>query len=334
MVLAAGKGTRLRPLTDVLPKPLCEVAGVPLIRLTLRQLRGAGITRAVINLHHLGDAIRAHLGGHAEGVELQYSPEDVILGTGGGIAMALPLLGESPFVVANADALQDVDVGALLEAHQASGALATLALREDPDVLKYGPVGVDDGLRIRRLVDVFDDGKATRLLMFTGVHVMHPSAVAHLPRGVESCVIRQGYAHHLTLGKQLRGFVHTGAFHDVGTPLRWAGAQARVLTGQDALLRSRALGSAGAVDGIQVLAGAQVAPGACLVGPCVVQPGARVEDGATVGPHAALGRDVVVEAGATVRRAAVLQGVTVPARTTLEEGVWGRGVKLAWPYPP
>jgi NDP-sugar pyrophosphorylase family protein len=265
-------------------------------------------------------------------VSLLYSAEEVMLGTGGGVARALPLLGDAPFVVANADALQDVDVAALVEAHHRGGALATLALREDPDVLRYGPVGVDDALDIHRLVDAFDDGHATRLLMFTGVHVMHPDAVAHLPRDVESCVIRQGYAHLLRRGAALRGFVHAGAFHDVGTPARWAVAQHRVLSGLDAGLLRRALGGAVMRDGVAVLPGARVHADAVLRGPCVIQPGARVETGAQVGPNAALGRDCAVGAGATVQRAAVMGGVEVAAAREVRDEVLGPGAGLAWPH--
>lgn len=331
MVLAAGKGTRLRPLTDVLPKPLAEVAGVPLIRLALRQLRAAGVTRAVVNLFHLGGAIEAALGQEAEGVALVYSTEEAILGTGGGIRRALRWLGTKPFFVVNADALQDVDLPALARAHHHSGAWATLALREDPDVLLHGPVGVDGSGRIRRLVNAFDDGGATHLRMFTGVHLMDHRSVDHLPDGQESCIIRQGYAHLLRQGAPLHSHLHAGAFHDVGTPERWHHAQHQVMDGAHPGVSRRV----GAVDRDPVFLlspRAQVHPTARLTPPVAIQDGAVVGADAVVGPHVALGRGAVVGARAVLEDAAVLAGVGVEQGETVRGQVRGPGVRLGWPH--
>ena len=114
---------------------------------------------------------------------------------------AATLLKPGPFAVVNADALQDVDLSALLAAHHAQHNVATLALRPDPAVLRFGPVGVDASGAVRRLVDVYDDGKATTLYMFTGVHVLSPHAVAHLSADHPSCIIRNGYAALLHQGQ-------------------------------------------------------------------------------------------------------------------------------------
>ncbi len=332
MVLAAGKGTRLAPLTNVLPKPLCEVAGVPLIRLALRQLHAAGVTRAVVNLHHLGEHIAAALGPNAEGVVLAYSREDTILGTGGGIARALPLLGDAPFFVLNADALQDVDLKALADAHAKGGGWATLALRPDPDVLRYGPVGVDAQGRVRRLVDAFDDGGARDLLMFTGVHVLEPRAVAHLDPNTEQCIIRQGYAALLARGVPLWSHVHHGTFHDVGTPPRWWTAQRGVLDATHAGILARATaGLEPRGDGVWVAPDVVLAPDVRLTGPVVLQAGARVEAGGQVGPFASVGRDAVVGAGATVVRAALHGGARLGPGAVLQDAVVGGGVTLGWP---
>ncbi|HEY6598064.1 MAG TPA: sugar phosphate nucleotidyltransferase, partial [Pseudomonadales bacterium] len=108
MILAAGRGERLRPLTDHTPKPLVAIAGTPLIVHQLRWLAAAGITDIVINLHHLGDAIAAALGDGAQfGVRIHYSRETTLLETGGGIVRALPSLGAGPFVILNGDVWTD-----------------------------------------------------------------------------------------------------------------------------------------------------------------------------------------------------------------------------------
>src|SRR3989449_1523283 len=120
MVLAAGLGTRLRPLTDTLPKPLLPVAGRPLLEWNLLLLKRHGITEVIINLHHLGEQIVRALGDGARlGLRLAYSHEPTLQGTGGGIKQAAPFLKDGPFLVLNGDTLSDCDLMALIAAHRA-----------------------------------------------------------------------------------------------------------------------------------------------------------------------------------------------------------------------
>src|SRR5438552_8545786 len=144
MVLAAGLGTRLRPLTDTLPKPLLPVAGRPLLEWNLLILKRHGITEVIINLHHLGEQIvRALRDGARLGLRLAYSHEPTLQGTGGGIKQATPFLKDGPFLVLNGDTLSDCDLTALIAAHRVSGALATLAVRDDPEAASWVPVTLD-----------------------------------------------------------------------------------------------------------------------------------------------------------------------------------------------
>ena len=332
VILAAGKGTRLAPLTDTLPKPLVEVAGLPLVRWALRQIRAAGITRAVLNLHHLGPQVEAALGAEAEGVALAYSREATLLGTGGGIRRAARLLGPGPFLVVNADALQDVDLPALMHAHLTARNLATLAVRSDPAVQRFGPVGVDATGRVRRLVDAFDDGGATALYMFTGVHCVDPRAVEHLSDTQPSCIIRNGYAAVLAQRGRVGSMLHQGAFHDVGTPARWAAAHHQVLRGVWAGLAARA----GAVPGppLQVISPrATIHAEAHVIAPAVVASNAVVGPGAIVGPYAAIGVGAHVGAGARVEHSAVLAGASVRPGVHLNLRAHGPQASLAWPPP-
>src|SRR5262245_661009 len=131
MVLAAGLGTRLRPLTDRVPKPLVPLLNRPLVERPLERLRGAGIHEVVLNVHHQASAVRTALGdGRGLGLQIEYSVETDLLGTGGGVARvrALGLLGEGTFVLMNGDSVVEVDLRAVIDAHRASGALATIVL--------------------------------------------------------------------------------------------------------------------------------------------------------------------------------------------------------------
>src|SRR5918996_5519933 len=150
MILAAGFGTRLRPLTNTVPKALVPVAGRPLIEYSLLFLRSQGITEVVINLHHLGEKIRAALGdGSLYGIRIFYSPEDPILETGGGIKNAQSFLDGDTFVVMNCDTILDLNLQEALAFHRHKQAVATLVLRSDPDVDHYGVLQINDQGRIR-----------------------------------------------------------------------------------------------------------------------------------------------------------------------------------------
>ncbi|MBW2277833.1 MAG: NDP-sugar synthase, partial [Deltaproteobacteria bacterium] len=236
MILAAGFGTRLRPLTEKVPKPLVPVVGKPNIVRTIEHLRGFGVTEIVINLHHLPQAIREALGdGAAWGVSIAYSAEPRILGTGGGIKQALPLLGDETFLVVNGDALFAPDIDAALRAHRRHGALATLVLREDPEADNFGAVGLDDSDRVRRLVWAGDPESGPRSLMFTGVHLLEPAIASRLPD--DGCIVRQTYAPLVEDGAPVFGTTDDGYFCDLGTPQRYLEANLTLVTGREHLPR-------------------------------------------------------------------------------------------------
>jgi NDP-sugar pyrophosphorylase family protein len=210
MILAAGFGTRLRPLTDTLPKPLAPVAGVPFLDHVLALLRRGGIREVVINLHHLGHLIEQHIGdGARHGLAVRYSREATILDTGGGIKHAETLLGGETFVVVNGDSLLDVDLRAIADDHRAHGAIATLALRRVPDPERYGVVEVDDADRVRRISGRPADAgpAALRRFMFPGLHVLEPAIFAHMPAGGAFGIVRATYPALIEQGLPVRGWV-------------------------------------------------------------------------------------------------------------------------------
>ena len=209
MVLAAGFGTRLRPLTLTVPKALVPVADKPFVEHLLALLHAGGIREVVINLHHLGDVIERYLGdGSRFGLAIRYSPEPTILDTGGGIKHAEGLLAGEPFVVANADSLLEVSLRELWEFHRAHGAIATLALRADPDAARYGLVEVDETDRVRRIVGLPEGAGASGLrgLMFPGLHVLEPAIFAHMDAGRAFSITRATYPALLVKGLPICGF--------------------------------------------------------------------------------------------------------------------------------
>ena len=230
MILAAGLGTRLRPITDNLPKPLVPVVGIPNIIRTVRHLQAAGFDRIVVNTHWRPEVLKQRLGdGAAFNVEIRYSDEPVLLGTGGGIKKALPLLGKDPFVVINGDALFAPHLKRLLHFHETRGAAATLVLRRSPDAKTYGAIGIDSDARIRRMVWVGEDTPNLTNLMFCGVHVITPEIARRLPD--EGCIVRKTYAPFIAEGGVLAAVEDNGYFCDLGTKERLLDANVQLVKG-------------------------------------------------------------------------------------------------------
>ena len=212
MILAAGLGTRMRPLTDHTPKPLLRAGGKTLIEYHIDALVRAGIRDLVINTAWLGEQIEAALGdGREHGVHIQWSREGQPLETAGGIRRALPLLGEAPFVVVNGDIWTDFDFADL---PQAPSAEAHLLLVENPPQHPHGDFWLADNQQVH---DEAPDVSARRLT-FSGIGVYHPALFARCPDEARLApLLRDAMAQGAVTGS-----VHRGRWYDIGTPARLA----------------------------------------------------------------------------------------------------------------
>jgi mannose-1-phosphate guanylyltransferase len=304
MLLAAGRSTRLGPLGVSLPKPLVPVCGYPAIAFGLAACARARLGAVVVNLYHQGDRIREALG-----ARVAYSVEHELLGTGGGIAKARPLLGAGPVLVMNAKVVADVDLAAFAGAAAARpDAEATMLLRDDPDPVRWGAIGADATGRVVRILDAESprapEGPVT-LRMFTGIHVLAPALLDRL-RPVVSDVIRDAYIPALRAGATIRAATLAGYFAEHSTPERY-------LAGNLALLRDPSLvpHAPGPLAGVD--AGASVHPSARVLAPVRIQAGATVEADAVVGPDVVLGAGSRVAAGVRLERAVVWSGAAATA---------------------
>lgn len=223
IILAAGLGTRLRPLTHEIPKALIPVAGRPLIHYAIALLRKYGITDIAVNLHHLGEQIQVALAdGQDLGVTLTYSEELEILGTGGGIMKLAPFFGMESFVVINSDILIDVNLQEVIARHLKHDALATMVLRPHPRV--SGEAGDPTALFTDELGVIDKTCPAEQIpasehrmpKMFTGIHVIHPRLLTSLPNGF-SCIFRDAYAPAIADGDPIFGYDYDGYWRDLGT---------------------------------------------------------------------------------------------------------------------
>lgn len=339
MVLCAGFGTRLRPLTDTVPKPLVPLLGLPLLQYNLSLLKGAGVDEVVINTHHLADAMEVGARAVAAklGLALHVSREGGhILGTGGGVRKAAHLLGSGTFFLLNGDMLFDVDLAAALAAHRAAGAVATMVLAPYPKGASYGAVEVDSHSRVRRIAGRGASAGADAPLTkthFTGVHVMEPAALTRLPAEGECDINRTAYVRLIHEGATVLGWMQHGVWADLGAPRQLLAANLDLLLGKVPLDRFRAgadpwAGTREVAPGVFAHEKALLDPAARIAGPALILEGAQVAAGATVGPEAVVGRGVRVDAGASLVRAVAWDGTHVGAGERVEGAVAAPGVRM------
>lgn len=296
MILAAGLGTRMRPLSDLRPKPVLPVLGIPLVAWPLAWLARHGVREVVLNLHHLPERTQAAAEAWAPpGLALRFSEEPLLLGTGGGIRRAAAFLRESdPSLVVSGDMICDLDLTALIARHRTRGDRATIALRADPRADRFGTIGVDTAGRVRRIARRFDLGGETDAGVNVSVYLYAARAFDTLPDREVFNHLDEWLAPELAAGAgDLRGEVlapEALLWEPVGTPAEYLAVNLRrpVVSYFDAGARARALG-------------------------------------VTLTPDVVIGAGAVVGRGARLRRAVVWDGETVPAGFTGEDGVFAGG---------
>ena len=182
----------------------------------------------VINLHHLAEQIRENLGdGSSFGMSITYSFEPEILGTGGGIKKAEEFLSDSAFIVINSDILIDIDLSDALHFHKEKKSIATMVLRKDENVEKYGAIGIDNENRIRQFLNIIKSDEAVTRLMFTGIHILEPKVFAYLPEN--GCINRLAYPEMIKKGERVFGYVMDGYWRDLGTPEAFSSAKKELM---------------------------------------------------------------------------------------------------------
>lgn len=296
MILAAGLGTRIRPLSELRPKPILPVRGIPLVAYPLAWLADVGVTEVILNLHHMASATRAAAEAWAPpGLALHFSDEPELLGTGGGIRRAAAFLRESdPALILAGDMICDFDLRGLLVAHCARGDAATLVLREDPRAERFGTIGVDADGCVRRIARRFDLGGEARAGVYVNVTAVSPRAFEWIPDRDVFSHLDDWLAPPLARGaRDVRGALLPAAtclWEPVGTPAEYLAANLapQRLSYFDADARARAAG-------------------------------ARLEPELVVGPGATLGRDVAL------RRVVVWDGERVPDGFRAQDGVFAGG---------
>ena len=331
VILVGGQGTRMRPLTDTMPKPMLPLLDLPFVERQVQHLARAGVHRIVFSCGYRPREIEEYFGdGSSRGLEMGYVVDPEPLGTAGAIANAESLLdGDDDVFVLNGDILTDLDLGALVAHHRALGAEATIALTPVEDPSAFGLVRTDRDGRVTEFVekpgaDELIPGEPYRIN--AGTYVLAPSARAAIPRGEQVSIERDTFP--LLAARGGVGALGSDCYwRDIGTPQSYLDAHLDVLAGHVGFITTPGASwvagdahvdpSATIADGASVGPGARVGAGA-TVGRCVIAGGARVGDGATV-DGAVLGRDVAVGTGARVTGLVVAgDGASVPDGMVLE----------------
>lgn len=324
IVLVGGQGTRLRPLTDTIPKPALTLVDRPFLAYMVEWLGGHGVTEVVLACGFLPDQLREALGdGEWAGVRLSYVTEPEPRGTAGAIRFAADSLGDrlgSRFLALNGDVLTDLDLTALLREHEERGARATLALYPVEDSSAYGLVHRDGEGAVLEFLE--KTGERSPGEVNAGAYVLDRSVLDLIPAGDEVSIEREVFSR--LVGDGLYGLPLTSYWMDIGTPDRYLQASWDILEGQVRTgVRATAPGMFVAA-GVEIAAGAVVGPRAVLAPGCTVAAGAEVLesvllDGCTVGE------------GARVSGSILAPGVSVAAGATLTDAVAGRDERVsAW----
>jgi NDP-sugar pyrophosphorylase family protein len=307
MVLAAGLGTRMRPLTALCAKPALPVLNRPLIHHTLRALARAGVRAVAINTHHLPRTVRAAVGdGSAFGLTVRWSHERTILGTGGGPRAVRRFLGDEPFLLVNGDVFFDFDLGALARRRARTGAAAVLGLIPNPDPRRYSRVVRARDGRVLSIAGLPRPVRG-RAWLFAGIHLLDPSLLDRLPAGPSDSV-RDLYAPMLAAGERVEGVALAGAWYDLGAPPLY-------LASQLALLGKRLVRT---VRGSLVDPRARVDPTA-RIARSVIGPDAVVEAEAVVSDSVVWERSRI-GAGARVQ-GSIVAGAALPARARATDAI-------------
>ena len=311
MILAAGFGTRLKPLTNELPKPLFPVLNRPILEHAINFLSTHGIKEIAINLHHKSEKIIDYFGdGKDFGVNLHFSKEEKILGTAGGIKKLQSFFKNETFLVINSDILADLNLNNVLKFHKEKKSKLTLVVRQDPNAEKYDSIQrIDEGRIVHFLGRSIKNSEPTTKVMFTGIQIMEPEIFSRIPENKFCGTVEDIFPGMIEDELPVYSFLHKGYWIDMGTSETYIQAQMDALDGKIPL---------------------KISPSKNFEGPLVVPPvhigkGCEISQDAQVGPYTVLGDGCHIGSGAVVKNSILWAEVTVDQGLTIQNSILGEG---------
>jgi mannose-1-phosphate guanylyltransferase/phosphomannomutase len=319
--MAGGEGTRLRPLTSNQPKPMVPIVGKPCMEHILDLLRRHGMNEVLVTLAFMPQAIRTYFGGgESLDMDVDYSVEEQPLGTAGSVKLAQRRLADT-FLVISGDALCDVDLTSLLDAHRAKGAAVTIGLKSVDNPLEFGIVVTDEEGRVERFLEKPSWGQVFSDTINTGIYVLEPEVLRHVPDDRPFDFSKELFPLLLEMGRPIYGHVLDGYWQDIGNLDQFRQANFDALDGRVRL----------DVPGLQLRGNVWVSEEVDIdeiegvAGPAFIGANCRIADSASVGAYSVLSRGVIVREGTRVARSVVDAGTYIGRSSVIEGAIIGRG---------
>ncbi len=325
VLMAGGSGTRLRPITCDLPKPMVPIANRPIIEHTIELLKQHGIRDIIITLHYLPETIQEYFGDGADfGVNIFYSvEEDEALGTAGcvkNIAESLP----QTFIVISGDSLTDFDLSLALDFHRQKQSKATLVLTQVANPVEFGEVIIDDEQRITRFLEKPSPSEIFSDTVNTGIYILEPEVLDFLPENTESDFSQDLFPTLLAKNIPMYGYIADGYWCDVGHLDSYRQAQYDVLDRKIKLSKAYPEHS----EGIWIGESTYIDPTVKLVPPVIIGDHCRIQAQATIDAHTIIGDNVTIANGANLKRAIIWNGAIISEEAQLRACVIGRGARI------
>jgi mannose-1-phosphate guanylyltransferase len=326
MVMAAGLGTRLRPLTDFLPKPMMPIANRPVLHHLLNLLHRHDVREVGINLHAFPEMIETYFGdGSKLDMSIKWSYEPELLGTAGGTKKLQSFFGDETILVTSGDGLHDIDVTALLGHHRRMGGIATLSVKPVSDPSAYGVVILDRDTRIRGFQEKPRRDEAKSELANCGVYVIEPQLLERIPQDAFHDFGRDVWPQLVAANEPIFAYTTLAYWNDVGDLDEFRNSILDAVLGH---VRVEIAGEEFA-PGVWAEDGCRIDATAILEGPIVLGPNVVVGAECQIRGPVAIGADCLVGRAAAIRRAALLPGTAVPDEGLAIAGIFGDASKLA-----
>jgi mannose-1-phosphate guanylyltransferase len=323
LVLVGGEGTRLRPLTNRVPKPALPLCGKPFLGYMLDWLREHGVDDVVLACGFEPAALREAIGDGDAGQRISYLVEPDPRGTGGAVRFAEPHLQER-FLVLNGDVLTDLDISALIDFHTSSRAIATLGLFRVPDATGYGVVRHDEAGVVSEFVEKPDPSEALDGgEINAGIYVLEHAVLDRVEADRKVSIEREVFPE--LIGTGLHAMALDGYWMDIGTPDRFLQASWDILEGSV----DTSVGRRAGAGGLLIEEGATVEDGARVSPPALIAPGATIAAEAVVGPRAVVGPDCSVASGAVIERSLLGAGCSIGANAAVRGAILAPGAQVA-----
>ena len=323
VILAGGKGTRLRPLTMHTPKPIVPILDRPFLSFQIDILRHSEISEIVLSLSYQPRRIEKIFGDGSElGVKILYTVESEPLGTAGAVKKAEPFLG-SRTIVFNGDVLSDVDLPAVIAQHEATGAKATIVLTPVENPAAYGLVELEKDGRVRRFLEKPSYDEITCDTINAGIYILEPETLAHIPAGKNYSFEKSVFPAFLREKIPFYAYIHRGYWIDIGTPEKYLKAHQDLLSGE-----AKLPGFDGKPGAVYIDPAAAVDEDSKISGPAFVGAGATVKPGARIEPFAVVGSNCRIEEGAIVADSVLWPNVRVGEEARVHGALVGRNTHI------